>query len=391
MRHCMLLCGALLLGASGVGAGVAHAADLPALGGAYYSVPVKSIKEVRRASTMLQQYDFSCGSAALATLLTHHYDYPANERAIFEDMYTRGDQQKIRKEGFSLLDMKNFLEARGFHADGFQQPLEKLAEAGIPAIVLISENGYNHFVVVKGLRGDRILLGDPASGTGTLNSAGGLISVSDISSTLSLGTTGSIIFTGTGTIGSTGSPLVFTQTPVNVQTVNPISLTFASPAQPSGLIFAAGSSVSAFLGGAGSAVTLAANASQLLANATVSSVQGTAAAAVAEASKVGFDTDSVAQQINYGFAGDVGVSPPMNHTIDETGVSVPEGFGEEEDEPPPAKKNYGPTSCRIGFGRRSRLGRVRVSGPGIDYGSMVAFGGFPAIRAPSGGIAVTWP
>jgi hypothetical protein len=182
-----------------------------------------------------------------------------------------------------------------------------------------------------------ILLGDPASGTGILSSTGGLISVSNISSTLSLGTTGSIIFTGTGIVGSTGSPLVFTQTPVNVQTINPISLTFASPAQPSGLIFFPGSSVSAFLGGSGSAVTLAANASQLLANATVSSVQGTAAAAVAEASKVGFDTDSVAQQINYGFAGDVGVSPPMNHTIDETGVSVPEGFGEEEDEAPPKK------------------------------------------------------
>ena len=73
------------------------------------------------------------------------------------------------------------------------------------------------------------------------------------------------------------------------------------------------------------------------ANAIVSSVQATAAAAVAEASKVGFDTDSVAQQINYGFAGDVGVSPPMNHTIDETGVSGPEGFGEEEDETPPKK------------------------------------------------------
>ena len=157
----MLLCGALALG----GSALARGADLPALGGVHYSVPVKSIKEVRRASTMLQQYDFSCGSAELATLLTHNYDYPANERTIFEDMYARGDQQKIRKEGFSLLDMKNFLEARGFHADGFQQPLEKLADAGIPAIVLISENGYNHFVVVKGLRGERILLGDPASGT----------------------------------------------------------------------------------------------------------------------------------------------------------------------------------------------------------------------------------
>jgi hypothetical protein len=183
-----------------------------------------------------------------------------------------------------------------------------------------------------------ITLGDTASGTGTLNSTGGLISVSNISSTLSLGTTGSIVFTGTGTVGSTGSPIVFTLTPTNVQTLNAIGLTFSSPSQPTGLIFFPGSSVSAFLGGSFSAVTLAANATQLLANSTVSSVQGTAAAAVSEASKVGFDTDSVAQQINYGFVGDVGVSPPMNHTIDETGVSVPAGFGEEEDEPADEKK-----------------------------------------------------
>jgi predicted double-glycine peptidase len=129
-----VLCAAVLLN------GLSQAANLPALGGADYSIPVKSIKEVRQAGTMLQQYDFSCGSAALATLLTHQYGYPATERVIFEEMYARGDQQKIRREGFSLLDIKNFLEARGFHADGFQQPLDKLAEARIPAIVLISEN-----------------------------------------------------------------------------------------------------------------------------------------------------------------------------------------------------------------------------------------------------------
>ena len=189
-----------------------------------------------------------------------------------------------------------------------------------------------------------ISINDTATATGnvTLNSTnGGAVTLNSFVTTpftLSIGTNGSVIITGTSTLGSTANPVIFSQTPVNVQTINPIALTFSSPAQPSGLIFAPGSSVSAFLGGSGSAVTLAANASQLLANATVSSVQGTAAAAVAEASKVGFDTDSVAQQINYGFVGDVGVSPPMNHTIDETGVSVPEGFGEEEEEEDDSKK-----------------------------------------------------
>jgi hypothetical protein len=178
-----------------------------------------------------------------------------------------------------------------------------------------------------------ITLGDPASGTGTLNSTtGGLISVNNVSG-VSIGTTGSVVFTGTGTVGTAGSPLVFAQTPLNVQTTNAITLTFSSPASPTNLIFASGSSVSAFLGGSSSSVSLAANASQLQANATVSSVQGTAAAAVSEAAKAGFDTDSVAQQINYGFAGDVGVSPPMEHRLDETGIAVPEGFGEEEEAP----------------------------------------------------------
>lgn len=138
---------------------------LPSLGAGDVFLPVTSIRQARMAGTLLQQYDFSCGSAALATLLTHHYGYPVSESMVFEYMYRYGDQPKIRREGFSLLDMKRYLQAQGFEADGFEQPLAKLAEARVPAIVLINENGYQHFVVVKGLRGDRILIGDPANGT----------------------------------------------------------------------------------------------------------------------------------------------------------------------------------------------------------------------------------
>jgi len=128
-------------------------------------LPVSSIRETRLSGTLLQKYDFSCGSAAVATLLTHHYGYPISESAIFEDMYRRGDQNKIKREGFSLLDLKRGLAAHGFEADGFVQPLDKLVEARLPAIVLINENGYMHFVVLKGLTDQRVLLGDPANGT----------------------------------------------------------------------------------------------------------------------------------------------------------------------------------------------------------------------------------
>jgi predicted double-glycine peptidase len=141
-----------------------QAADLT-LGDGRYDVPVRSMKALRFASTLRQQYDFSCGSAALATLLTYHYGVPVSESTVFEAMWAQGDQARIRREGFSLLDMQRYLASRGFQADGFRLPLDKLVEAGLPAIVLVTEKGYNHFVVIKGAADGRILLGDPSRGT----------------------------------------------------------------------------------------------------------------------------------------------------------------------------------------------------------------------------------
>lgn len=161
MRRALFFFLCTVLAAGPAGAGTLRLTDI----GGTYSVPVVSMKEGRFLSTLRQQLDFSCGSAAIATLLTHHYGYPVGEQAIFQEMFAKGDQNKIRREGFSLLDMKRFLEARGFAADGFIYPIDKLAAARIPAIVLISEKGYFHFVVIKGMRDGRILIGDPANGT----------------------------------------------------------------------------------------------------------------------------------------------------------------------------------------------------------------------------------
>ena len=157
------LCVALLAAAATSVA--AQQAYMPNMGGGDYTLPITSLKQSRTRTTLIQKYDFSCGSAALATLLTHHYNFPVTEETVFQGMYSTGDQPKIHREGFSLLDMKRFLAANGFEADGFQLPLDKLNEARVPAIVLINESGYHHFVVVKGVQGERVLLGDPARGT----------------------------------------------------------------------------------------------------------------------------------------------------------------------------------------------------------------------------------
>ncbi len=166
MRLLQLLPFALLGMATAVGAQTAY---FPSTGAGGVTLPVTSIKQARLAGTLIQQFDFSCGSAAVATLLTHHYNTPINEQSVFVQMYAHGNQAKIQREGFSLLDMKRFLASLGFQADGFTQPLDSLLEARVPAIVLINENGYQHFVVIKGLQNDRVLVGDPAQGTRALS------------------------------------------------------------------------------------------------------------------------------------------------------------------------------------------------------------------------------
>ncbi len=156
---------ALALALSAVAAAPALADSLSvADGNNEFQVPVTNWKRVRQHNMLIQQYDFSCGSAALAALLTFHYHRPKTEQEVFQAMYAVGDQARIRQVGFSLLDMKTYLETIGLRADGFEVSLATLARLKIPAITLIEVNGYKHFVIVKGIEGERVLLGDPARG-----------------------------------------------------------------------------------------------------------------------------------------------------------------------------------------------------------------------------------
>lgn len=133
-------------------------------GAGNYGVEATSFLERRFKTVYRQQYDFSCGSAALASLLTYHYDDSVDEQSVFLDMYQNGDQRKIQQQGFSLLDIKLYLERHGYHADGFKIDLDQLLSANVPALTIINNNGYLHFVIIKGLNDEEVLVGDPAAG-----------------------------------------------------------------------------------------------------------------------------------------------------------------------------------------------------------------------------------
>lgn len=143
------------------------AMPMPTTSGGAFRVTVTSWRDLPFKTVVRQQFDYSCGSAALATLLHFHYDRPVGEAEIFKAMYDAGDQDKIRRVGFSLLEMKQYLAKAGLQADGYRMSLADVAGLGQPGIVLITTGSYRHFVVVKGIARGRVLVGDPAAGQRT--------------------------------------------------------------------------------------------------------------------------------------------------------------------------------------------------------------------------------
>jgi hypothetical protein len=128
-----------------------------------FSGPVRSMQALKYRGVVRQQFDFSCGSAALATLLRFYGETP-DEATTFRGMWKGGDHAQIRTLGFSLLDMKRYLAARGKPANGYQVTLADIEKAGVPGIALVTVKNYRHFVVVQGVRGDEVLIADPALG-----------------------------------------------------------------------------------------------------------------------------------------------------------------------------------------------------------------------------------
>jgi uncharacterized protein len=134
-------------------------------------MPVSSMLERRYERVVRQQYDFSCGAAALATLLRFHYSDPQDEQSVFLGMWRDGDREQIRKVGFSLLEMKRYLANRGIQSDGYRVTLEQIEQAQAPGIALINIDRYKHFVVVKGIDRLDVLVGDPSLGIRRLSRA----------------------------------------------------------------------------------------------------------------------------------------------------------------------------------------------------------------------------
>ncbi|ANY87227.1 MULTISPECIES: C39 family peptidase [Pseudomonas] len=146
---------------------VGEAAQMPLSvlpGGAVIYKPIQSIRERKFADLVQQKTDFSCGAAALATILRQAYWLDVNEEQIIEGMLAHADQDLVRVQGFSMLDMKRYVESLGMRARGYRVAPDTLSSIRIPVVVLMDIRGYKHFVVMQKVDRGWVYIGDPVLG-----------------------------------------------------------------------------------------------------------------------------------------------------------------------------------------------------------------------------------
>ena len=126
-----------------------------------------TLKELRDRSVIKQQEDYSCGAAALATLMIYYFGDETSEKEILDLLrghLTVEEKEQKSKRGFSLLDLKQIALQKGYQAAGFKLTMSQLAQVAAPLIVFLEPMGYKHFAVYRGFDRGRVYLADPARG-----------------------------------------------------------------------------------------------------------------------------------------------------------------------------------------------------------------------------------
>ena len=128
---------------------------------------LRSWKAIRQANVVMQSRDYSCGSAALATLMRYYFDDDKTEADILENILgflTPEEITERQQNGLSMLDLKRCAERMGYQAVGVKLPVSALPKLKGPVLIHLAKGDYEHFAVLRGIRDDRVYLADPIRG-----------------------------------------------------------------------------------------------------------------------------------------------------------------------------------------------------------------------------------
>ncbi len=140
----------------------------PGATAAYEGKRIVSFQDRKFKDIVRQRTDFSCGAAAVATIFNYAYGLGTSETQVLVNMLRVADREVVRTKGFSLLDMKRYVEAIGMRGEGYQVDFETLYDLRVPVVVLLDTRGYKHFVVLRKARDGYVQIADPALGNRVL-------------------------------------------------------------------------------------------------------------------------------------------------------------------------------------------------------------------------------
>ncbi|MCH8550433.1 MAG: C39 family peptidase [Natronospirillum sp.] len=129
--------------------------------------PSDDWQSAREETVVMQEHDYSCGAATIATVLNYHYGESLREQEVLDHMLDRLDSDArdvVLAEGFTFLDLQGALAWQGYRGVGIQASLEDLIRFNTPAIVQITNQVTEHFVVWRGIENGRVVVADPYVG-----------------------------------------------------------------------------------------------------------------------------------------------------------------------------------------------------------------------------------
>ena len=132
-----------------------------------FQIYVKNARQLRNENVVMQQRDFSCGAAALATVLVYYWGEDLSETAILliiAKTLSREELEDRVRNGLTLTDLKRVAQIGGYTAVLGKLSIDSLRKSKLPLIVGITVNNYDHFVVYRGMDEEYVYLADPIFG-----------------------------------------------------------------------------------------------------------------------------------------------------------------------------------------------------------------------------------
>jgi uncharacterized protein len=132
----------------------------------------QSWQQRRYALVVRQVLEFSCGSASLATLLTHFLGRPTTEFEVITLLRRRypaeADWRAKQQQGFSFEDITFAAEQLGFAAQAARIEVAQLPRIAGPLIVHLDKGEWQHFSVLRASRDGFHYIADPIQGMVTM-------------------------------------------------------------------------------------------------------------------------------------------------------------------------------------------------------------------------------